>query len=428
MGKKPTTQSRAMACFNCKLPGHVKANCPAKAWSFPVSSSPTTSIPTKEPLQFSKKSPDDPIDSDAADSDDESELSGESHDANDLAEVTRHLQLFANANDATSKNNLNHALMTAPIISSQVKANASVFSKYGLLGLRSHTYNASGSRVDTLEPPGNLIYSNTSAPWSAFICGQQGAGKSYTLSCLLENALLPGNRLGKNEKALAGLVFHYDKNASDTAVQVCEAAYLCSEGVPVQIFVMPSNIRTMKEAYRLPGVPAHRQPVVRPLLLQDSSLKVDHMLTIMGMRSTEMPLYMSSLMQVVRTMKEEDVPFTIKAFEARIDALSLTEAQKQPLVLRMQLLKSLVYATASKAMRNLANKQAATFGATGLTIVDLSCSTVSESDVCSMYQICLSIFLASRNSHQSTQKQSLIIAIDEAHKVRPDPTPSRRKH
>ena len=223
--------------------------------------------------------------------------------------------------------------------------------------------------------------------------------------------------MGKNDKPLGGIVFHYDKNASDDAVQVCEAAYLCSEEVDVQVLTMPSNFLAMQKAYRLPGM--DKQPSVKPLLLADDMLKADHMLTLMGATSVELPLYLSAIKQIIKDMKTEEISFTMREFEERIDGLDFTPMQKQPLVLRMAMLKSILYSTAAKKMKVRAQRQAVSFAKPGLTIVDLSCSTVTESDVCSLYQICLSMFLASRNSgaEVSKDRQGLIVAVDEAHKV-----------
>lgn len=47
-----------------------------------------------------------------------------------------------------------------------------------------------------------------------------------------------------------------------------------------------------------------------------------------------------------------------------------------------------------------------------LTIVDLSCPFVDESAACSMFNICLALFLEDR------EKAGRIVALDEAHKVR----------
>lgn len=85
------------------------------------------------------------------------------------------------------------------------------------------------------------LFHNIAAPASIFICGSQGSGKSHTLSCLLENCLVPctANVL---PRPLTGIVFHYDTFISDTGGSPCEAAYLSSHaGVTVRVLCAPTN-------------------------------------------------------------------------------------------------------------------------------------------------------------------------------------------
>jgi len=108
-------------------------------------------------------------------------------------------------------------------------ANPRSFLQYGLLS----------ARLDT-ETPGipQPLFINTNAPSSAFICGNQGLGSSYTLCCILEDNLYKSTRILKLAKPLAGLLFHYDAHSSGS---VCEAAYLSSH-IPVTVLYSPSNI------------------------------------------------------------------------------------------------------------------------------------------------------------------------------------------
>jgi len=133
------------------------------------------------------------------------------------------------------------------------------------------------------------------APWSAFICGSQGSGKSHTLSCILENALLP-SRLGKLPNRLAGIVFHYDKFTGFESTQICETAYLASSGIPVKVLVSPTNRWRMEQAYgNLPGFPENaKKPVVVPLLLREEQLNVERMMKLMAVdeKDGKMALYM----------------------------------------------------------------------------------------------------------------------------------------
>lgn len=178
-----------------------------------------------------------------------------------------------------------------------------IFPQYGLLAQRLETYDKEqidlfdeyldhGTNIDVSDP---RIFLNINPPWSAFICGSQGSGKSHTLSCMLENSLLP-SQLGALPKPLAAIVFHYDKFTSFASSQICEAAYLCSSGIPVRVLVSPSNFWRMQHAYlNMPGLPANaRKPVVAPLLLKERHLDVERMMNLMAVTEKDgpMPLYM----------------------------------------------------------------------------------------------------------------------------------------
>ena len=157
------------------------------------------------------------------------------------------------------------------------------FAQYGLLG----------ERFQNEADPRLLMH--TSPPWSTFICGSQGSGKSHTLSCMLENCL-HSSKASKLEHPLAGMVFHWDRFTSYGSSQICEAAYLCSVGIPVRVFVSPSNLKNMKATYsNLPNLPTGAPtPVVVPLLFDESQLDVSKMMTMMGFgeRQNDLPLYM----------------------------------------------------------------------------------------------------------------------------------------
>ena len=165
----------------------------------------------------------------------------------------------------------------------------------------SNLVNAFGDsvKVERAKPAGkpedNRIFVNMNAPWSAFICGSQGSGKSHTLSCMLENGLV-SSRLGKLPHPLAGMVFHYDKFTGFSSTQVCEAAYLSSCGIPVKVLVSPSNLGRMRRAYEnLPGFPRDaKKPVVAPLLLHEKQLNVERMMKLMAVdeKDGKMALYM----------------------------------------------------------------------------------------------------------------------------------------
>ena len=171
--------------------------------------------------------------------------------------------------------------------------------QYGLLANRIKTYKSGtpGTEADSGED--NRLFLNMNAPWSAFICGSQGSGKSHTLSCMLEDGLLRSEapaRLGELPKPLAGIVFHYDKFTGVSKTQLCEAAYLCSNGIPVKVLVSPSNFKNMEKAYtEIEGLPDGAKPIVVPLLLEERHLNAGRMKKLMSVDAGDgpTPLYMA---------------------------------------------------------------------------------------------------------------------------------------
>ena len=163
-----------------------------------------------------------------------------------------------------------------------------IYSQYGLLG-----YCIDGLSMEPKHE--GLVYANVSAPWSAFICGSQGSGKSHTLSCLLENCVLPSSPAGSLSSPLAGLVLHYDKFTAYSSTQLCEAAYLCSANIPVRVLVSPTNYVAMKNAYsNLAGLGdvSHLLKVER-MYLPKEGLNIAMMRTLMGIADKKhQPLYM----------------------------------------------------------------------------------------------------------------------------------------
>lgn len=155
--------------------------------------------------------------------------------------------------------------------------------QYAVIGHETRSPNRPNATINT------PIFLNTNAPWSAFICGSQGSGKSYTLSCMLESCLLPMKALGHTPKPLTGLVFSYDPHASEA---VCEAAFLASH-VPIRVIVSPSNFHNMERLYKgLPGI--GQQIEVIPLLLKNKHLNTQRMLRLMAFSEKDgaVPLYM----------------------------------------------------------------------------------------------------------------------------------------
>ncbi|MCJ1308201.1 hypothetical protein MMC25_001854 [Agyrium rufum] len=310
---------------------------------------------------------------------------------------------------------------------------SSILPQYGLLGERASTVSnqpdGSGTASVTQttspliqshkQPSGaehdNRIFLNINAPWSAFICGSQGSGKSHTMSCMLENALLPSG-LGRLPEPLAGIVFHYDRFGSYTSTQVCEAAYLASSGIPVKVLVSPSNYWKMNDFYtNLPGLPKHiKKPEVIPLLFRDEQLDSERLMTLMAVKTKEgsIPLYMEAILRILRQMAIEgrgSKGLNYQKFKLCLEAESFNRDQNGPLKMRLALLESFMTTLQTKVPVDKISS-AWKFEPGSLTIVDLSCPFVDDGIACSLFSICLALFLENR------EKVGRIVALDEAHK------------
>lgn len=173
-----------------------------------------------------------------------------------------------------------------------VQLGGSPFPQYGLLAKREKVYSIQDTddrevpdpaeKAKQNEPKDDRIFMNMNVPLSVFLCGSQGSGKSHTLSCMLESAL-KDSRLGKLAQPMAGIVFHFDRFSRWSNHEPCEAAYLCSTGIPVNVLVPMTSIELVEESYKsLPGLPADGpRPMVCPLLLREKHLDISTMLTLM---------------------------------------------------------------------------------------------------------------------------------------------------
>ncbi len=342
-------------------------------------------------------------------------------------EISDHLSLLSIGKniDLEAQNAAFEELRSTPLMSmcirkaipERLSSTLEPFPQYGLLAGRldvieelSSCGNAAGTvRKRQLDP---RIFLNVNAPWSAFICGSQGSGKSHTMSCILENCLFSSPRLGSLPKPLSGLVFHYDTFSSAFGGQVCEAAYLCSSGINVTVLVSPSNYTRMATIYKsLPGLKkGTRLPKVEPLVLHPQYLNAERLMTLMaaGTADGPVPLYMQTVLQVLREMAREfpsAIGINYAVFRCKILNKALTPAQLSPLNLRLELLESFL----AKSAKVCGNDW--TPGPGKLTIVDLSCPFVDSDTACGLFEMCLGIFLE--------QKMDIgrIVALDEAHKV-----------
>ncbi|KAL2826275.1 hypothetical protein BDW59DRAFT_145336 [Aspergillus cavernicola] len=268
------------------------------------------------------------------------------------------------------------------------------------------------SSKPTNEIPDQRAVLNTNVPFSAFICGLQGSGKSHTTSCIIENCSMPMPALGNLKKSLSTLVLHFNEYSSNVNSQPSEAAFLASvlpkyasqqQPLPLRVLVSPTNHGNLSKMYsEIPNVK------VLPFKLQPRHLNISMMLSLMSMsQSDSMPLYMAQVIRVLREMAmESGGHFDYMDFRRRLDNLRLDRAQTPFLYQRLDLLDSYL---------DLQGQVTGDYFVDGgVTILDLSCPFVDQSTACVLFKIAIDLFLY---SHPSRGK---MIVADEAHKYMTD--------
>ncbi|CAG8124713.1 unnamed protein product [Penicillium olsonii] len=344
------------------------------------------------------------------------------------SDAEEHLKLAQGTADVSDQDeNWNEALITTPLFTlaaseslaanhengdadkdKRTKKESSI--QYGLLGMRIQ------GPGDTSEP-NNLVYTNVSAPWSAFICGSQGSGKSHTFSCLLENMLMSPSPVGKLNSPLTGLAMHYDKFTTFSSTQLSEAAYLFTAGIPVRVLVSPTNYSTMKAAYE--GISkGNRLFVVEPLYLPQRYLNTSMMKTLMGINNKAgQPLYMEVVLKILRqmaVMNQGQAGFNYAEFKRRLACEEFIRGQLGPLHMRLEVLESFFEPGSVPNVKSngprVATRSTWSFPPGSLTIIDLSCPFVDPEDACVLFNISASLFLKDR------RETGRVIAMDEAHK------------
>ena len=294
--------------------------------------------------------------------------------------------------------------------------------QHGLLGMICPDYlTTPGVQVD------NRLFQNTNFPFSTFVCGLQGSGKSHTLSCMLgrsilawlvetlsayasaENCLIQSPMLGNLQKRLSALVVHYSEYTSNLSFRPCEAAFLAYPGQefpghpsagPVRVLVAASNYRSLRAAYaQIPGV------IVMPFKLRPQDLNVSSILALMAVDQTaKPPLYINQVTMILREMSAASPGgFDYLQFKRRLLLAKLHKDQLGPLHQRLQLLESFLTLDPS-ANENI-------FENGGVTVVDLSCPFVDANMACVLFNIGIGLYLG------SSIDGGKVIAVDEAHKV-----------
>ena len=310
--------------------------------------------------------------------------------------------LLPNAGEADDRHLESNGAATriehAPLVdASIIHSNGVDLAQYGLLGTHDEVGNTKSK-----------LLLNTNVPFSMFLCGVQGSGKSHTTSCILENSLIPSRHIGKLQAPLSALVFNYAQFSGEgVGFTVSEAAFLASPDprLPggahvkkVHVLVSPSNfVRISKLYLRLPNV------LVTPFKLKPKDLDIDTMLTLMHIsESDETPLYMAQVTQILREMSTTGRPFDYDVFKLQLKKKDFNPAQTSMLQMRLDLLESFL---------DMKSRIVAPHFEPGeITIMDMSCPFVDANTACILFRIGLKQYLQSKTNGK-------MIVLDEAHKV-----------
>lgn len=177
---------------------------------------------------------------------------------------------------------------------------------------------------------------------------------------------------------------------------------------------------------------------VEPLLVDEKDLNTKRMLDLMAVSTDDgpLPLYVHTVYRILREMRltqqSTGGSFDYNEFSSHIRDAALTPGQLVPLQQRLDTLESFMPKifriengehglkpkpkgndwTAMVCISHLIQARSDLVRQAGsLTIVDLSCPCVTPESACSLFNICLSLFLEQEACH------GRVVALDEAHKV-----------
>lgn len=298
-------------------------------------------------------------------------------------------------------------------------------------------YSLLGSRIDGHGETGQdpRIFLNTNVPFSAFVCGLQGSGKSHTVSCMIgetekvarydlstnqgiENFLIPFPMLGVLHRPLSALAFHYAEHTSSSTFRPSELAFVAnfadkfsgySRAPSVVVLVSPSSYPSLKTSYsRIPGV------CVRPFKIHPRTLTIGMMLALMSVNQDQTPpLYISQVTKILRQMSATGTgEFEYASFRQRLRDAEFDRKQRAYLDQRLDLLESFLDLSGKSRQPEFTGGQ--------LTVIDLSCPFMDDNTACVLFRVAMSMFLDSEGS------PGKVIVVDEAHKVSVTQSTSRR--
>ncbi|KAH9927147.1 uncharacterized protein BXZ73DRAFT_90829 [Epithele typhae] len=286
-----------------------------------------------------------------------------------------------------------HDITTAPLFSREAFIASEILKRARNTECpQSKTQHSDPSGVHVPAEP--RLYLNTNAPFSALVCGVQGAGKSHTVSVMLEGMLIPDcPSVGTCKRALAA--------SSSTSARAG----------PARSRARPRGSRARRRPPR-PGARATgaRARVrvgaagdgggvraaagavasVEPLRIAEAELDAQGILSMMAVGDSAQgaPLYMQ----------------TVLAFIERINEAmrEMNPQQKASLKQRLVILESFVDAKGARTESLFAPGQ--------LTIVDLSDPFIDPGSACALFEIITRLFVRAK------METGKVLVVDEAHK------------
>ncbi|KAJ4993565.1 hypothetical protein SVAN01_01113 [Stagonosporopsis vannaccii] len=306
----------------------------------------------------------------------------------------------SHATMAVSSSAIKHSILQAPLVATDIVAKhyQDLLPQYGLLG---------SLERDNFGTARTQLFVNSNVPFSAFICGVQGSGKSHTTSCILENSILASPNIGQLESPVSTLVFSYSEWSSGGAgFNISEAAFLGASHPDfpdhhvkkVTVLHSPSNAAVRRMYERLPNVE------MVPFRLKAQTLDISALHTLMAVdEKSTMPLYMANVEAILRAIasKSLDGCLDYLEFKRRLAQETFDTTQTTMLNMRLNLLESFLDLTDTSPMPN--------FRPGEVTIIDLSDPFITPSTACVLFKLGLEQFLQSPTSGK-------MVVLDEAHK------------
>jgi len=279
---------------------------------------------------------------------------------------------------------------------------------YGLMG------------TDDADDP---VYLNTQEPFALVAVGVQGAGKSHSINAVIENCMLNAPPYIAAPGSTCALVFHFDPSPAN----VCETLALTMrrpnvpDSVPtvehLTVLVSPSFYSQRKSFYK--DSPKIK---VQPLLFSWKDLDASQLRTLMRIDAgDDMPLYMSSILDLLRKYQKAGKLPSYKEFKAEVENQGFNTMQTGPLQQRLCMLESFI-ADSDENLKVFKSTFAETHprdishlfadsNHNQMIVVDLTDPLLTGSEANAIFQVVLSKFLSTPRKISNK-----MVVFDEAHK------------